>query len=216
LLDVHPPTEPVHGWRDFFIHLATITIGLLIALSMEGCVEWQHHRHQVHEAEAGLQIEIEANARKLQGSLQDVKNTQKELADDVAIMRRIIANPKVPNQDAPKIDFHLPSFSKVSWDTAKSTGTLSYMAYASAHEYADIYDQQDDVYQAELQAARDAMLSYAPFVNMEHVPSRITVDDAVLVKQRIEIFQAQLIMVESMIVELDGRYKKFLGAAHPE
>ena len=52
MLEVHPPSEPVHGWRDFFIHLATITIGLLIALSLEGCVEFWHHRSLVHEAEA--------------------------------------------------------------------------------------------------------------------------------------------------------------------
>ena len=88
------------------------------------------------------------------------------------------------------------------------------MPYERVHEYSDIYEQQDDVYQAELQAARDAMLSYAPFVNMDHIPSRITADDAVLAKERIETFQAQLIMVKSMIENLDGKYKKFL-AAHP-
>jgi len=212
VLDVHPPHEPVHGWRDFFIHLATITIGLLIALSLEGCVEWRHHRHQVHEAEASLQIEIEANARKLQGALRDVESEQKLLAKDAAILSRIIANPKVSNQNWPGIDFRLPTFDRVSWETVKSTGSLSYMPYARAHVYADIYDQQDDVYQAELQAARDAILSYAPFVNMEHVPSRITADDAVLVKKRMETLQAQLIMVKSMIVELDGKYEKFLRA----
>ena len=214
MLDVHPPTEPVHGWRDFFIHIATITIGLLIALSMEGCVEWKHHRNQVREVESSLQIEIEANARKLKEALQDVKSEQELLAEDVVILRKIIANPKVSNQDAPKINFRLPTFDGVSWQTAKSTGALSYMPYERVHEYSDIYEQQDDVYQAELQAARDAMLSYAPFVNMDHIPSRITADDAVLAKERIETFQAQLIMVKSMIENLDGKYKKFL-AAHP-
>ncbi len=33
MLDVHAPHETVHGWRDFFTHIATITIGLLIALA---------------------------------------------------------------------------------------------------------------------------------------------------------------------------------------
>ena len=68
MIEVHPPSEPVHGWRDFLIHLATITIGLLIALSLEGCVEFWHHRSLVHEAEASMQIEIEGNARGLAGS----------------------------------------------------------------------------------------------------------------------------------------------------
>jgi hypothetical protein len=27
MLDVHPPQTAVHGWRDFFIHIATNTRG---------------------------------------------------------------------------------------------------------------------------------------------------------------------------------------------
>jgi hypothetical protein len=40
MLDVHSPHEPIIGWKDFLLHLFTITIGLLIALSLEGTVEW--------------------------------------------------------------------------------------------------------------------------------------------------------------------------------
>ena len=65
MLDVHVPHEKIHGLRDFFLHLFTITIGLLIALSLEGCVEWQHHRHLVREAEAALHDEIENNAKQV-------------------------------------------------------------------------------------------------------------------------------------------------------
>ena len=65
VIDVHPPHQPIHGWRDFFLHLATISIGLLIALSLEGLVEWQHHRHLVHEAQASLYGEIKTNESRL-------------------------------------------------------------------------------------------------------------------------------------------------------
>lgn len=34
-MEVHPPHEPIHSWRDFLLHLLTITIGLLIALGLE-------------------------------------------------------------------------------------------------------------------------------------------------------------------------------------
>ena len=27
MLDVHPPHSPTHTWKDFFIHIATITVG---------------------------------------------------------------------------------------------------------------------------------------------------------------------------------------------
>ena len=39
MLDVHPPHNPTHTWRDFFIHIATIVIGLLIAIGLEQSVE---------------------------------------------------------------------------------------------------------------------------------------------------------------------------------
>ena len=51
MLDVHAPHTRMQGFKDFFLHLFTITIGLLIALSLEGCVERQHHRELVAEAE---------------------------------------------------------------------------------------------------------------------------------------------------------------------
>ena len=48
MLDVHPPHEAAHTWKDFFIHIATICVGLLIAVSLEQTVELFHHRHQRH------------------------------------------------------------------------------------------------------------------------------------------------------------------------
>ena len=39
MLDVHAPHETVHTWKGCFIHLATIVIGLLIAVGLEQMVE---------------------------------------------------------------------------------------------------------------------------------------------------------------------------------
>ena len=47
------------------MQLSTITVGLLIALPLEGCVEWLHHQHVMRQAQAGLYVEIKANAAKL-------------------------------------------------------------------------------------------------------------------------------------------------------
>jgi hypothetical protein len=48
MLDVHPPHHSTTTWRDFFIHIATICIGLLIAIGLEQSVE-ALHRHQERE-----------------------------------------------------------------------------------------------------------------------------------------------------------------------
>src|SRR5580704_18116854 len=57
VIDVHAPQGGVHTWKDFWIHLGTITLGLLIAISLEQSVEWLHHRHQRHQLEADLHSE---------------------------------------------------------------------------------------------------------------------------------------------------------------
>jgi len=46
MLDVHPPHHAANSWRDFFIHIATIVVGLLIAVGIEQTVEYFHHNHQ--------------------------------------------------------------------------------------------------------------------------------------------------------------------------
>ena len=62
-MEIEPPHHPIETRRDFFIHLFTITCGLLIALSLEGLVEWSHHRSLVHEARANIRQEIEDNQK---------------------------------------------------------------------------------------------------------------------------------------------------------
>jgi hypothetical protein len=73
MLDVHPPHAPTHTWRDFLIHIATIVIGLLIAIGLEQTVEYVHHRHQLHALHEALRqdnrkalrdnVDIENSAR---------------------------------------------------------------------------------------------------------------------------------------------------------
>ena len=60
VIDVHLP-HVTHTWRDFWIHLGTITAGLLIAVSLEQSVEKLHHLHQRHELEASLRAEAMTN-----------------------------------------------------------------------------------------------------------------------------------------------------------
>jgi hypothetical protein len=57
MLDVHPPHHPTHTWRDFFIHIATICVGLLIAVGLEQTVEALHRNHEAAELRETLKAE---------------------------------------------------------------------------------------------------------------------------------------------------------------
>ena len=54
MLDVHPLHAAAHLWKDFLVHIATISVGLLIAIGLEQTVEWLHHRHQLREVREQL------------------------------------------------------------------------------------------------------------------------------------------------------------------
>ena len=59
MLDVHPPHEAAHTWKDFFLHIATITVGLLIAVGLEQTVEVFHRHHQREQLIEDLNHEAE-------------------------------------------------------------------------------------------------------------------------------------------------------------
>jgi hypothetical protein len=213
MLDVHPVHKTIHGWRDFLLHLLTITIGLFIALSLEGLLEWRQHRHLVHEAEASLHAEIRSNAAGLSDAVADIKKQREKLADDVKILKQLIKTGELPKNSNLEINFKIRRFENLSWKTAQSTNALSYMSYEAAKQYAEIYDTQEQLEVAEHEAARDAIISLAPFLNIGDVeePSRA---DAPAMKEHIEILQAQLILLDSLVAKLDNEYKKFLAPQH--
>ncbi len=53
MIDIHPPHHAASTWRDFFIHIATIVVGLCIAVGLEQTVEHFHQRHQLQELRRG-------------------------------------------------------------------------------------------------------------------------------------------------------------------
>jgi hypothetical protein len=69
MLDVHAAHATVHTWKDFFIHIAIITIGLLIAIALEQCVESLHHIHQRHQLQHDLLEEAKRKRDILTGDL---------------------------------------------------------------------------------------------------------------------------------------------------
>ena len=214
MLDVHPPHESLHGWRDFLIHLFTITIGLLIALSLEGAVEWQHHRHLAHDAAASMTAEIASNAKGMPDTLADLKKRQDELARDVDVLKEFLRTKKFPKDSHMEISFGIRTFDNVGWRTAQTTGALSYMPYDEAEDFASIYNIQDLLAESEKSAARDAMIALAPFLNMKDSDPDPTPEQAQAIIDKISILEGQVLLVNSFMTSLNEQYTKFL-ATHP-
>ncbi len=89
MLDVHAPYESVHTWRSFIIHIATITMGLLIAVCLEKTVEYFHHRHQAHEGMDMLLREVQANRKNLDFNARINEWAERQHRADLGVVQRL-------------------------------------------------------------------------------------------------------------------------------
>lgn len=140
-MEVHPPEHGIHSWRDFLVHMGTITLGLLIALALEAGAEAVHHHHQVTEARERIHRELEENRKTIAKDREVLQNTWKQMQANVVAL-------KVPGQvDSGKLQFswYWSSGETSAWQTARDTGALALMPYDEAQRYADVYFQQSSV-----------------------------------------------------------------------
>ena len=143
-MDIHPPHGPVNSFKDFLLHLLTVILGILIALSLEGLIEWHHHRSLAEEARSNLTAEIRENRQLLAGGLPAAPAAEHRLK---ATIETIEAYRKDRRDDrTSKLDwsFGLFPLSATGWSTASSTGALSYMDYSEVQGYTRAYVLQDE------------------------------------------------------------------------
>jgi hypothetical protein len=134
----------VNSFKDFLLHLLTVILGILIALSLEGLIEWHHHRSLAEEARSNLTAEIRENRQLLAGGLPAAPAAEQRLK---ATIETIEAYRKDRRDDrTSKLDwsFGLFPLSATGWSTASSTGALSYMDYSEVQGYSRAYVLQDE------------------------------------------------------------------------
>jgi hypothetical protein len=138
MLDVHPPHPGIHSWKDFFVHIATITIGLLIAIGLEQCVEYVHHIDQLHTARRELAGELDENRAIARRNELQMKIAQAELDRDMALLRAAQASHTPPKG---KLDYAW-SFARThdgAWQTVKQNGALEQMPHTELQRYTYVY-----------------------------------------------------------------------------
>jgi hypothetical protein len=127
MLDVHPPHEAAHTWKDFFIHIATIVIGLLIAIGLEQAVEWNHHRRQLQEVRAQLAEEREIDRRILVYDQAMYQQIEAELAADVALLQHRAPEEKTPLAGKLHYAWFGIALRDGAWQSAKQSDALALM-----------------------------------------------------------------------------------------
>jgi hypothetical protein len=136
-MDIHAPEKPIHSLKDFGIHIAVVTVGIVIALGLEGVRETIHDHRLVRETRENERHELES----------DLDHAQREAArvmrynDELKAM--VIAMPAAAQQHPAEFAAELQGvrnpgyfFSGNAWSAALSTGALAHMSTEEVSAYA--------------------------------------------------------------------------------
>jgi hypothetical protein len=209
MLDVHPPHERVHSWRDFFIHIGTITLGLFIALSLEGALEAMHHRHLVRETRENIHREIEQNEQLAKDNIAFIQEDLDRMKHNTERVRDLRANPHALADEHLNFTTSWIRFNESAWRSAHESGVLTYMPTAEVQRYTNLYVQQEFVSQR-LEAVADYQFDTAALFFMEKEPSQIRPDDVQTLLRECAVTRIRLSVLKNMMEQLHGSYTKSL------
>ena len=144
MLDVHPPEHAAHTWRDFFIHIATIVVGLIIAVGLEQLVERIHQHYELRETREALASELEANREHLKLDEHDWLRTTARLKNNLLVLQYIRQHPGTPETALPgDLVWNQSPFlyDHAVWDAAEKSGITQRMPLAEANTDQNLYTQ---------------------------------------------------------------------------
>jgi hypothetical protein len=148
MLDVHPPHESIHTWGSFFIHIATIVVGLLIAVGLEQTVEYFHHRHQVSEIRRSLAEERRINDAIFTSACNEFRRYSPILVGSLQTLGYLRIHPGAPPSQWPgRFSFYMliVHFQDSAWKIALQSSALAYMPRAEVRTYSDVYARLAEV-----------------------------------------------------------------------
>jgi hypothetical protein len=176
MLDVHPPHHAATTWRDFLVHIATIVLGLLIAVGLEQTVEYVHHRREVREVREALSQEREENRKLYNVNTTSFRWQMSQLTNNLRVLTFLQQHPNTPEEKLPGVPewyFTHDPVVESAWKNSQRTQVLTLMPSKEAEEDAKLYELLD-------LADKDALNAYeavsraGSYIHVDPNPSHMT------------------------------------------
>ena len=135
-MEIHAPEGPVNTIKDFLVHISIVTVGILIALGLEGAREAWHNRHLVRETRENVHEEMRYDALAADKECRAVNQYSAKLQDLAHQLPTLVAH---PDQVAAQLNSGQNAgyfIAANSWQTALSTGVLAHMRTGEVSAYA--------------------------------------------------------------------------------
>ena len=208
MMEIHPP-HAIHSVKDFLLQLLTITVGILIALALEGTLEWMHHRRLVHEAEVNLSTEVRENQIEIDKGMQGLRTSEQELKQLIALVHQLQQNRANPVGNI-QFNWTLDELHSTSWNTASATGALAYMHYPEVKRYTRVYDLQQEFMAVQHRAFDSIVAVYGLSTLLQRDPRKLTDSELSQAERILGLALANAEAVESLENSLNEEYTKLL------
>lgn len=160
MIEVHAPHESVHSWKDAFIHIAIIVVGLLIAVGLDEAAEHFHHMRQVAETREALNKEYAYNTKLFQQTSRDIRVTTAEYQNNLLVFEYLQKHPGTPQQKLPGVLAWSHGDNRYrygAWETAQQSGMTALMPQEEVTQAATMYH---DLHHAEEMAEEEYAASH--------------------------------------------------------
>ena len=157
MLDVHPAHHAASTWKEFFIHIATIVMGLLIAVGLEQMVEHLHQARELAETRQALREEREANRKIAERRYDDWRLGVAAAHNNEMVLEYAKTHPLAPPESYPGVliwQYSRFQFKRAAWESAQLTVVISLMPREEAESDRDLYSYFDHI-EASIQAMNE-------------------------------------------------------------
>lgn len=205
-MEIDLPRGPIESVKDFFIHIFTITVGILIALGLEQSLEAYHHYQLANEARASIVSEIRDNKREIDFELQQAPKLQKQYRQTIGVLDALLEH-KPLKVASMSVNFNRADLSSTSWNTAQSTGALSLMNYGEVKTFSGAYGLQKEIEQQQEQVITSAESTLTYLGD----PAKMSKQDFQSSKQELRRTMAGLTVLQQLETALRQRYETILS-----
>jgi len=138
-MDIHAPMGRVESFKEIAKHVLIVTIGILIALGLEGLREsWREHV-AVSEVRNRFNAELAFDKEHLKLDQENVCQTDALLDKIIADMPRLAKSPEELDKRIRALQPSFYFFSTNAWETAMSSGVLVHMRADELDRYVEAY-----------------------------------------------------------------------------